>query len=53
MFSCLESANLQKKLTKIGLFHRWVCVELNPLNDDGITELLPNQLLQLEEITLC
>ncbi len=53
MFSCLESANLQKKLTKIGLFHRWVRVELNPLNDDSITELLPNQLLQLKEITLC
>ncbi len=53
MFSCLESANLQKKLTKIGLFHRWVLVELNPLNDDGITELLCNQLLQLEEFTLC
>jgi hypothetical protein len=42
---------MQKKLTKIGLFDRYILVELNPLSDDdGITDL-PNKLL-LEE-TLC
>ncbi len=47
----MESVNLQKKLTKIGLFDRYILVELNPLRDeDGITDL-PNELL-VEE-TLC
>jgi hypothetical protein len=47
----VESVNLQKKLTKIGLFDRYILVELNPLSDDDGIADLPNQLL-LEE-TLC